>query len=252
MEIKRHKYGLHPSEFVDVYTPDAFCAETKIFVIIHGGFWKYIYGLDIMKKLCAFLCERDHIVINVEYPRVGDVEKPTQESIIKSIMCAYNYVNTIDTSLPRIIIGHSVGGQLAMLLGMRHGCLERHFKLPKNYIKPSRIIALAPVCNLWRGYCDKLSDEGDAVKNFVRLNKIGDGKQNDYNTFSPIMYQPECNMDLIHGYEDKDVPIDYSREFYNKWKHTGRVRFFPEVTSHMRLILPANPIWKDIMELIAA
>ncbi|MBP6884458.1 MAG: alpha/beta hydrolase [Candidatus Pacebacteria bacterium] len=244
-----YRYGKHPSEYIYVYTPERLVASTKIFFLIHGGFWKEKFDLSLMEKLAEFLFELNHIVVNVEYPRVGGTTYHHASDVVKGIFKAYDFTNRFYPELPRIVVGHSAGGQLGTLLGMRSE-LEVLPTKAKKIIMPKMIVSLAGVLDLWRGYVDLLSDDHDAVWNFIHMNRSGTLSKKDFDSLSPMTYEPECEVHLIHGHHDVDVPIDYSRAFHQKWKNTGKVFFHPEQTHHMGMILPQKPFWRDLIKYI--
>jgi acetyl esterase/lipase len=244
-----YRYGTHKSEYVHVYTPENINAKTKLFILIHGGFWKEKFDLSLMGKLAEFLFDLDHIVVNVEYPRVGGTVQHHASDVVRSVIKAYDFTKHFYPELPRIVVGHSAGGQLGTLLAMRSGLGEK-FSRAKEYIMPKMVISLAGVLDLWSGYVDLLSDDHDAVWNFVHMNKTSMQTKMDFDALSPICYEPECEIHLIHGHNDVDVPIEYSRAFHQKWKHTGNVYFHPENTHHMGMILPQKPFWRDLIKYI--
>ena len=63
-------YGSDPSQFGDLYLPDA--APKGLAVIVHGGFWRAQYGLDLGAPLARSLQERGWAAWNIEYRRVGN------------------------------------------------------------------------------------------------------------------------------------------------------------------------------------
>ena len=64
-------YGEHPSQFIDVYTPDG-VGPHPVVVLIHGGFWRLPWGRDLMLGLAGDLVGRGFAAVNVEYRRLGE------------------------------------------------------------------------------------------------------------------------------------------------------------------------------------
>ena len=70
--VTRIEYGAAPQQFGDLWLPDDPSAGTlPVVVLVHGGFWRARYALDLMDPLAADLVDRGFAVWNVEYRRVG-------------------------------------------------------------------------------------------------------------------------------------------------------------------------------------
>ena len=69
----KDSYGSHPSQFVEYFGDTGVCIG-----LIHGGYWRDRYGLDLMDELALDLVARGYRVANVEYRRLGQgVHWPT-------------------------------------------------------------------------------------------------------------------------------------------------------------------------------
>ena len=66
MESQLHRYGDDPSQYGVLY------GEGPVAVLIHGGFWKDQYGLDLMEPLAEDLAARGWAAWNIEYRRLGN------------------------------------------------------------------------------------------------------------------------------------------------------------------------------------
>ena len=62
----RLSYGDDPSQYGVLY------GEGPVAVVIHGGFWKAEYDLELMTALCEDLAERGFSAWNIEYRRLGN------------------------------------------------------------------------------------------------------------------------------------------------------------------------------------
>src|ERR671929_2384781 len=69
----RLAYGLGPLHFGDLWLPagEGRAGPHPTAIVIHGGFWRNRYGLDLMDRLCADLARRGIAAWNVEYRRIG-------------------------------------------------------------------------------------------------------------------------------------------------------------------------------------
>jgi acetyl esterase/lipase len=84
-------------------------------VLIHGGFWRARYGRELENCLVRDLVVRGWAVWNIEYRRLGDGGGwPTTFEDVRAAISA------LPLAGERVVaIGHSAGGQLALLAGSR-------------------------------------------------------------------------------------------------------------------------------------
>ena len=86
-------------------------------MLVHGGFWRAQYGLDLMDPLAADLVDRGFAVWNIEYRRVGQDGGGFPGTIARrrcrrSTTLRTRSVGPLD--LERVaFVGHSAGGHLA-------------------------------------------------------------------------------------------------------------------------------------------
>ena len=66
----QHSYGDDPSQYGELSLPDG--TPRGVVVVIHGGFWKAAYGVELGRPLAADLVERGWAAWNLEYRRVGN------------------------------------------------------------------------------------------------------------------------------------------------------------------------------------
>src|SRR5262245_32239546 len=107
MQIRRYAYGDDPSQFGDLY------GTGPVAVMIHGGFWKAAYGLDLMEPLCRDLAARGWAAWNIEYRRLGN--GGGVPNTLDDVCAAIDQLAELDgVDLSRVVaIGHSAGGHLA-------------------------------------------------------------------------------------------------------------------------------------------
>ena len=101
--------------------------------------------------------------------------------------------------LRSMVMGHSAGGQLALLLAAK---AER---------KPWLAIAQAPITDLVGADRAKLSDDGDAVRRWIGCPPENNEKL--WSNLNPIDNPPVSPVLLIHGEEDDEVPISQSENY---------------------------------------
>lgn len=231
-------YGIHESEFVHVY----WGLGAIVVFLIHGGFFKSKYGLNLMNPLAEKLAAKGYTVVNCEYPRVGQGYSAVE--MLKSVFTAFDFLREIEPqALGYFAIGHSAGGYYALMLSERNQ-FSGTLMATENPLIPTRVIAQAPLTNLWAGQLAGLSDEGDAIKRFMESETINwCAPEYAYNFLSPSEYkEPACQRHIIHGTHDIEVPLRHSVQFLREQpKKTFLYRF---EGNHYDVIDPNHEIWR--------
>jgi acetyl esterase/lipase len=253
MITTRVTYGPHPSEFADVYgfggTP--FGPRQPLVVMYHGGFWKKKWGLDLMAPLAEDLAKAGCIVANVEYPRVGEGLNCAQ--MRNSVEDSFNVLAEKYPLRDPVVMGHSAGGYYALGLGMP--------SLRSNTDRmPTKVVALAPVTDLWLGQnVQGLSDEHDAIRNFVDAETDVPGDQTYYDSISPAHHMGSpAEIYLVHGKADVDVPLNHSELFRdNNINSCPKIELHTTTPDgsdfdHYNVIDVAHPVWALQKRLILA
>lgn len=120
----RSVYGPEPLQFGDLRVPSA-RGPHPVVVNVHGGYWQAIYNLTHAGHLCADLAEHGVATWNVEYRRIGD-PGGGWPAVLDDVLLAIAHLEVLagphGLDLGRVaLMGHSAGGQLALLAGMRAG-----------------------------------------------------------------------------------------------------------------------------------
>src|SRR5258706_4695885 len=114
--IIRLAYGAEPFQFGELYLPDN-AGPHPVVILIHGGYWRARYGLDLMIGLAHDLAARGVAVWNIEYRRVGNPGGGWPGTLLDVALAADNLkivAQAYALDLQRVIpIGHSAGGHLA-------------------------------------------------------------------------------------------------------------------------------------------
>src|SRR4051812_50198472 len=63
-------YGSDPAQFLELTLPEA-DGPAPVAVVVHGGFWRAAYGVDLARPLAAELAAAGWAAVAVEYRRVG-------------------------------------------------------------------------------------------------------------------------------------------------------------------------------------
>jgi pimeloyl-ACP methyl ester carboxylesterase len=111
-------YGDDPSQFGHLWGPAATGSPRPVVILIHGGFWRSTYGLDLMDPMAADLAAQGFAVWNIEYRRVGQAGGG-YPGTLDDVAAATDHLGIIAADhhldLSRLtVIGHSAGGHLAL------------------------------------------------------------------------------------------------------------------------------------------
>jgi len=224
----RLAYGPEPLQFGDLYIPNE-PGPHPIVILIHGGYWRARYGLDLMNSLAEDLAKRGFAAWNIEYRRVGNPGGGWPGTFL-DVALATDYLRKLAPSytlnLQRVVpIGHSAGGHLALWLAARpripffaqHSPLAGS-QLPDDNEETASPLVLAGVISL-AGVVDlemawQLHLSNDAVVELLGGN-ISDVPER-YTVASPAAMLPlGVPQVLIHGTNDDSVPLQLSQAYAN-------------------------------------
>jgi acetyl esterase/lipase len=186
----------------DVYFGDP---SRPVVLLLHGGFWRPEYDRIHLRPMAVALRDLGWPVYLAEYRR----EPGNPVAMVQDVRAALAAVNR-----DVIVIGHSAGGHLALLMNA-----------PKT-------IALAPVADLTMAR-DLNLDDG-AVNDF-----LGMYEQHDF--------EPRAaRAVLVHGIEDQIVPYPVSQSYHAL--HPGtRLVPLPGI-GHFALIDPRSEAWPIVIQ----
>jgi acetyl esterase/lipase len=118
----RHRYGDHFHQFGDLYLPPEPDAPLPVAVLLHAGFWREQYTLELSDDLARDLARHGWAAWNVEFRRVGEVSEGGYPATLEDVGAAIDFLQTLDAplDLARVVtVGQSAGGQLALWAASR-------------------------------------------------------------------------------------------------------------------------------------
>ena len=201
-------YGDHASQYYRVHRPSVPEPWWAV-LIIHGGFWREKYNISnaAIETIAPALARRGFCAIEVEYRRVGGGGGWPESCDDVDAALKHCIENVAGLSERRIVLmGHSAGGHAALMCAAN------------AQTAPRLVVAIAPVADLVHAHEKKLSDDGEAVLNFVGA--APDLRPDLYEaacpTKSQIWSRLRSDIVLATGTEDVDVPVELTRLFYHR------------------------------------
>ena len=236
MDSHHVTYGDFPEQFAHLYMPSA-TGSHPVVVLIHGGFWKAAYELDLMVPLALDLVERGYAVLNLEYRRVGNPGggyPGTLLDIAAGMDSLTTAAGTHDLDLDRIAVaGHSAGGHLALWAASRPH-LERGKPGADPLVKPIFVVGQAAVTDLILAAEEQLGTR--AVERF--LDGTPDERHDVYDVAQPV--SPSIPTLLVSGDVDVNVPVHHTQRF------AGSVDvLIVEGEDHFDVIDPSSSSWRQ-------
>lgn len=212
-------YGPDPDQVIDCY-PAASGRPTIAF--IHGGYWRPEYDRTHARSAAAGLAEAGYPTALIEYRRIpGD-----PDTMVSDVRAAITHVALGRTPLPAgpvLLVGHSAGGQLALLTA--------DDQRVRGYL------ALAPVADL--ALADALHLDDDAVRAF-----LGRPAAERPDLDPARRGSPACPVVVLHGEGDTLAPITLSESYAEAT--SARLVPLPS-TGHFELIDPRSAAWMSVI-----
>jgi acetyl esterase/lipase len=263
----RIAYGPDPSQFGELYLPDAELMPSPwpVIVIIHGGFWRERYDLSLGTPLAADLVRRGCAVWNIEYRRVGN--GGGWPATFVDVAAAVDHLAVIAAlgpealrqargasgepaqgaiDLSRVIaLGHSAGGHLAAWLGGRP-------RLAPPYGPPlvavTGVVCQAAVLDLEAAGAARLGTR--AVEDFAGGRMT---TSDSWRIASPIRQLPlGVPIRCVHGDRDDTVPIEQSARYVASARLLGGDAELITVPGgdHYGVITPGDPGWTACAQVV--
>lgn len=237
---ERVRYGDESPQHLDLTRPAGVDAPPVV-VLVHGGFWSAQFDLTLMEPLVPSLVAEGWAVANIEYRSVP-VRGSGWPGTFEDAAAAVDALAGQDgLDLTKVItVGHSAGGHLAVWLASRaqlpEGAPGRDPQVPVI-----GAVSQAGVLDLVAGADQRLG--GGAVQSLMGGGPTAVADR--YAAGSPTALVPiGVPVELVHGSDDRNVPVDQSRRYEVAARDAGDPVTFTEVPGdHFAIIDPATEAW---------
>ncbi|MGY1637222.1 alpha/beta hydrolase family protein [Geodermatophilus sp. SYSU D00742] len=247
MTATRVAYGPHPDQFVELTLP-AGRAPAPVVVVLHGGFWRAAYGIELARPLAADLAVAGFAAVAVEYRRVGAGGgwPATLEDVAAAVDALPELPGADRLDLGDVaVVGHSAGGHLAAWVAGRER-LPEGAPGARPRVRVAAAVLQAGVLDLGLAAAERMGD--GAVQGL--LGAEPEEAPDRYAVADPVRLVP-AGVDLlcVHGTADESVPAAQSARYAAAAEVAGvpvEVRWVDG--DHMVLIDPDGAPWALVRE----
>jgi acetyl esterase/lipase len=249
VETHRYAYGPHASQTIRLYLPTG--AHLPVAVVIHGGYWRSMYGTELAEPLGRDLTRFGVAAAVIEYRRVGEGGGwPTTLAdvarAVDSLAGPGQHLAEGRLLLDRVAaVGHSAGGHLAAWLAHR-GSLRAG---TAGSVGPgeSHVPVVGAVTQA--GLLDLVSAADERLGNGA-VTALMEGEARSlpqrYHHASPLAQVGDgARVVCLHGEIDDTVPLSQSERYVAAALRAGdpaRLIVLPR-TGHYELIDVRHPAW---------
>lgn len=239
---KTIRYGSDESQFGELSKPEVEARDATV-VIIHGGFWRAQYGLELGRPLAVDLAARGYRVWNLEYRRVGI--GGGWPGTLEDVAAGIDHLAELGPTTGIVVVGHSAGGHLAVWAAGRRG-LPAGAPGAAPKVSPVAAVAQAGVLDL--ATAARTGVGGTAVTDF--LGGTPETVPERYRVADPIAQVPlPVPVLCVHARADENVPYAQSIAYVESATAAGGKAALKTVPGdHFTLIDPSTPAWATVRD----
>lgn len=244
---QRYTYGSDPNQFAELHLPVG-QQQPGVVVIVHGGFWRSRYTLELGTPLAEDLSSRGFACWNLEYRRVGNGggwPESFQDVAAGIDLLAFaareHGLNTSTTTA----LGHSAGGHLAVWAAGRPSLPPDAPGGGVPTVPITGVVSQSGVLNLQRAREERLGN--GAVQDF-----LGEPDGEKYRLADPMSVVPlSVPVLALHGEEDSTVPLSQSQSYVDAAVAEGATAEVIRIPGdHYAMITPGTDAWASVVTAI--
>jgi acetyl esterase/lipase len=239
---RKVSYGDHPDQFGLLWLPgDGLSSGKPTVVLVHGGCWLNAYDITHTSALATALASIGYPVWNLEYRRADDMSSAWPASLedLQRGLAAMEQLAHREVSVDNvIIIGHSAGGHLALLLAayLQQDTLQT---LPSL-----SVVGLAAITDIAR-YAE--GDNSCQQATALFMGGTPDAIPEAYAAANPSGLRITVPVTLLHGDSDQVVPGEQQERLQGE-----RVtRVLAQGAGHFDWIHPGTPAFQILRQTLA-
>jgi acetyl esterase/lipase len=240
-------YGPHADQFLELSLPSG-ADPAPVVVVLHGGFWRAAYGVELARPLAADLAAAGWASVAVEYRRVGTGGgwPATLEDVAAAVDALADLPDRDRLDLADVtVVGHSAGGHLAAWAAGR-GRLPDGAPGAGPRVRVTAAVLQAGVVDLGRAAEQQLGRR--ATQEFLG------GEPGEvpgrYAAADPVRLLPTgADVLCVHGTADDVVPPEQSERYAAAARAAGdRVAVRTVPGGHREPIDPAGEGWAVVRD----
>jgi acetyl esterase/lipase len=239
-DVETLTYGDDPEQKAELHRPAS--RSHGVVVVLHGGFWRAPYGLELGRPLAESLVRHGWTALNLEYRRVGNGGgSPETFDDVSAGIDRLADVDELDAS--RVItLGHSAGGQLAVWAAGRPKLDDARWSNPR--VPVTGAVAQAGVLDLRSAVDEGLGD--GAVEEFLGTDPA------THDLADPLARVPlDVPVWCIHGRDDVHVPIEQSQAYVRAARDAGARAALATVDGdHFSIVDTTGSGWTRTLEIL--
>ncbi len=250
----RLPYGSDPSQFGELRVPSG-PGPHPVVVILHGGCWLDLFGLDLMDTMSEDLTNEGLATWNIEYRRISlGSTAPGYPDMFLDVGAAIDELRALapvyDLDLDRVAtVGHSAGGHLAAWAAARPNLPTTSVIRGSDPLPLYGAVSLAGVLDLAQ------SLELDICVDLAGQLLGGTPAEvpERYAETSPAQLTPiGVRQVLVHGTADTIVPLVVSENYRDGAQGTGDKISLKKIQNgdHFDVIYPSSTKWPQVRERI--
>jgi len=243
-QAARYPYGPDPAQYGELWLPGGGDQPAGTAVIVHGGFWRARYDLELGRPLAADLVRRGYAVWNLEYRRTG--AGGGWPATFEDVAAGMDLLADLPVGTSHVVaIGHSAGGHLAVWAAGR-ARLAPGAPGAQPRVVPTAVVSQAGVLDL--ADCATAGVGGTAA-----LDLMGGGPGDlpeRYRLADPMTALPlDAAVLCVHSRADDNVPYRYSERYVQAAVRAGGTAYLHETSGdHFTLIDPGSPDWRTVTD----
>ena len=239
------RYGDDRDQFGELRTPDS-AGPHPVVALVHGGFWRAHWALDLMDDLSIDLAAAGWASWNIEYRRGAGSWRHALDDVAAAVDHLAVIAGEHDLAIDRTaLVGHSAGGQLVLWAGGR----RLHGPVGAATLDPALVVPLAPVTDLVDCARRGLGDR--AAQAFLGAEPGDDPAR--YRLADPMQRLPVgVPTVIVQGLADGPDLIDHNRRFAAAAASVGEPVELIEIeaTDHFHVINPTTPAWAEVRRIL--
>jgi acetyl esterase/lipase len=244
-------YGPGSDQFLEVSLP-AGDGPAPVVVVLHGGFWRARYGIELARPLAADLAARGWAAVAVEYRRVGAGGgwPTTLDDVAAALDALPDVPGAARLDLTDVtVVGHSAGGHLAAWAAGRS-------RLPASAPGAGPRVAVTAAV-LQAGVLDLTAAVAADLGAGAAVGFLGGSPEEvpeRYAAADPVRLLPTGVPVLcVHGAADTTVPLDQSERYAAAAGAVGdRVEVSVVPGDHMVVLDLGGEAWRRTVDWLAA